>query len=280
MGHVRRVRLELHLTNRGSIMKDDSARSFDAEAELYDLMPSRRNHPDLEFYIELAEQYGGPILELACGTGRVLIPCAERVGDGVGVDLSKGMLDQARESSSKRGLSERAVQLVQGDMESVRLERTFPLIVMGGQSLFFLRTDEALRAALETVRVHLAPGGQWAAAVPVPRMATMMKERDRLRFVAEVRHPTTGSRQAVWNYSSFDEVTQVAARRRIVETLDEDGFVIERRHSIQHIHYRHSAEMRRFITDAGFRFEGVYGDYQRTPFGNGSEYLVWIARKE
>jgi SAM-dependent methyltransferase len=264
----------------GEIMKDGAARSFDAEAELYDLMPSRRNHPDLELYLELAEQYGGPVLELACGTGRVLIPCAEIAGEGVGVDLSKGMLDQARESSSKRGLPERAVQFVQGDMENVRLGRTFPLVVMGGQPLFFLRTDEALRAALETVHVHLAPGGRWAAAVPVPRMAAMMEERDRLRFVAEIRHPTTGSRQAVWNYSSFDEVTQVAARRRIVETLDEDGVVIDRRHSVQHIHYRHPAEMRRFIVDAGFRFEGLYGDYRRAPFGNGSEYLVWVARKD
>ncbi|WP_165966720.1 class I SAM-dependent methyltransferase [Actinomadura sp. 7K507] len=260
-------------------MKDDAARSFDAEAELYDLMPSRRNHPDLELYLELAKQHGGPVLEFACGTGRVLIPCVEVAGEGVGVDLSTGMLDQARENASKQGLSENAAQFVQGDMENVRLGRTFPLVLMGGQPLFFLRTDEALRAALETVHVHLAPGGRFATAVPVPRMATMMAERDRLKFVTEIRHPTTGSRQAVWNYSSFDEVTQVAIRRRIVETLDEDGVVTERQHSVQHIHYRHPAEMQRFIIDAGFRFEGLYGDYRRTPFGNGSEYLVWVARK-
>ncbi|SCG15785.1 Methyltransferase domain-containing protein [Micromonospora echinofusca] len=252
-------------------------KAFALEAELYDVMPGRRAQTDVAFYRDLVERHGGPMLELACGTGRVSIPCAKAAGEVVGVDLAPAMLAQARSRAEAEGVADVA-SFVEGDMCTVRLDRTFPLVTMGGQPLFFLPTDEALKAALETVRVHLAPGGRWATGVPVLHWEDLAAQQDRLLFVAEVRHPRTGQRVAVWDYTSVTEVTQVATRRRITEILDEDGLVLERRHSMQTLHYRHPAELQRLIRDAGFVFEEIHGSYQGAPFGPKARQMVWVAR--
>ncbi|GII66118.1 antibiotic biosynthesis protein [Sphaerisporangium krabiense] len=257
-------------------MTSEMIGAFALEAELYDELPFRRNQPDVEFYRGLAGPSGGPVLDLACGTGRVTLPCAREAGEAVGVDLAPEMLERARAKAVEQGL-DGAVAFVEGDMCTVRLDRTFPLIVMAGQPLFFLSTDDQLRAALDTVRAHLAPGGRWAAGVPVLTHAAMLDMQDKMRFVCEVRHPRTGQRVVIWDYTSVTEVTQVATRRRITEILDEDGLVLERRHSVQTLYYRHPAELQRFIREAGFRLERVHGAYDGRPFGPNSGHLVWVA---
>jgi ubiquinone/menaquinone biosynthesis C-methylase UbiE len=251
--------------------------AFALEADLYDEMPGRKGQPDVTFFLDLAREYGGPVLELACGTGRIALPCARMTGDTTGVDLAPAMLEKASDKARKEGL-ESAVTFLEGDMRSLRLERTFPLVFMGGQPLSFLATDEELKAALETVRIHLVPGGRWAAGVPVFSHLAMLETQDRMRLVCEVRHPHTGQRVAVWNYTSMTEATQIVTRRRITEVLDEDGLVLERRHSVQTLHYRQPAELQRLIQEAGFYIENLYGGYDRQDFGPESRNLVWIAR--
>ncbi|MEV2278201.1 class I SAM-dependent methyltransferase [Nocardiopsis sp. NPDC049922] len=253
--------------------------TFALEAELYDELPFRKAQPDVSFYLGLAEQTGGPVLDLACGTGRVTLPCARATGEAVGVDLSPEMLERGWDKSRSEGLED-AVTLLQGDMCTVRFDRTFPLVIMAGQPLFFLDTDERLRAALRTVRAHLAPGGRWATSVPVLRHEAMAEMQNRLRFVGEVRHPRTGQRVAIWDYTSVTEVTQVATRRRITEILDEDGLVLERRHSSQTLYYRHPAELQRFVRESGLCLEHVYGTYDGRPFGPTSDQLILVARAE
>lgn len=246
------------------------------EAELYDVFWAGLNDLDLPFYRSLTEELGGPLLELACGTGRVLLPCTPAAGSAVGVDWSESMLEQARARATAEGF-DATVELVPGDMRGIRLGRTFPLVIMAGQPLWHLPTDDEWLAALRTAREHLAPGGRFAAGLPVPRFESMAAVHQQPSFAGEVRHPRTGQRIAVWDVTAFDIAEQSVTRRRVYEALDEEGLVVERRHTLLTNHYRYPREVLRLLRESGFRLEHTYGGYDRRPFGPDAEHLVWVA---
>lgn len=250
---------------------------YQLEAAMYDVLWAGLNRLDLPFYLDVAQRYGGPMLELGCGTGRVLLPCLKVVGEAVGVDLSPAMLVTARERVAAEDLGSSSVEVIEGDLRSVRLGRRFPLVIMAGQPLFHLRTDADWEAALATVREHLAPGGRWVTGVPVPRFDEMSRYSERHYFVGEIRHPQTNQRIAIWDHNDFDTGEQSVTRRRVIETLDEDGVVLARQHTLNTNWYRYPGEVRRLVTGAGLRIEHEYGGYDRQPFGSASEHLVWIA---
>jgi SAM-dependent methyltransferase len=250
---------------------------YAGDADLYDVLWAGLSTIDLSFHLSIVERYGGPLLELACGTGRVLLPCAKVAGKAVGVDLSPAMLAQARARVAAEGLDSSAVRLVEGDMCTVRLDETFPLVTMGGQPMFHLSTDEQWLATMATVRAHLAPGGRWLAMVPVPRFDGMAEYDGRQYLVGELRHPVTGRRTLLWDHNSYDIAEQSVTRRRLAETLDEDGLVVERRYSTHRNYYRYPGEVRRLLEAGGFRLDEVYGDHQRNPYGPASKYFIWVA---
>lgn len=250
---------------------------YQIEAAMYDVLWAGLNRLDLPFYLDVAQEYGGPMLELGCGTGRVLLPCLKAVGAAVGVDLSPAMLAAARARIADEDLGPGSVEVVEGDLRTVRLGRRFPLVIMAGQPLFHLRTDADWEAALATVREHLAPGGRWVTGVPVPRFDEMSRYSERQYFVGEIRHPQTNERIAIWDHNDFDTAQQSITRRRVTETLDEDGVVLRRQHNLNTNYYRYPGEVRRLVAAAGLHIEHEYGGYDRQPFGPASEHLVWIA---
>ena len=246
------------------------------EADLYDATTGPVSARDVPFYTALAADAGGPVLELGCGTGRVLLPCVEVAGRGVGVDTSPAMLARARQRAASAGLTDQ-VELYQADMRTIRLGRTFPLVTVPFRSLFLLRGDDEWLAALATVRAHLAPGGRFAADVFVPDPETIAARQDHHGFAGELVHPETGQRVALWEHLTYDPVEQLVTRRRVSEVLDADGLVLERRHRVLEVRYRHPGEVLRLLKTAGFEVDECFGGFDGRPFGADAEDLVWVA---
>jgi SAM-dependent methyltransferase len=250
------------------------------EADLYDATTGEVSERDVPFYSALAADAGGPLLELGCGTGRVLAPCALAMGAGaaaVGVDVSPAMLARARKRMTTAGLDGR-VRLELGDMRTVRLDRRFPLVAIPFRSLFHLPTDDDWLAALATVRAHLEPDGRFAADVFVPDPDLIAARQDHHGFAGEIRHPDTGQRVALWEHTSFDPVAQVATKRRVSEVLDADGLVLERRHRMLEVHFRYPNEVLRLMEAAGFTIDQVFGGFDGRPLDSSAEDLIWVAR--
>jgi len=126
-------------------------------AELYDwelanVAVRRGRCEDLGFYSALAARTGGPVLELACGTGRLTVPLA-----AVGLDIDHQMLALARSRGARH--------LVQADMRRFALARRFGLVVLPYNSLQLLLDDDDLVACLRCARSHIEPGGVMALEV-------------------------------------------------------------------------------------------------------------------
>ena len=247
------------------------------EADLYDVTTAGVSQHDVPFYTALAADAAGPVLELGCGTARVLAPCAAAAGSGVGVDLSPAMLERARRRLASSGLAGR-VELHLGDMRTVRLHRRFPLVTVPFRSMFHLPDDDDWLAALASVRAHLRPGGRFAGDVFVPDPQLLAARQDHHGFAGEVRLADTGQRVALWEHSSFDPVAQVARKRRVTEVLDEDGLVLERRHRLLEVHFRYPREVLRLLATAGFAVEQVFGGFDGRPLDEDADELIWIAR--
>ncbi len=165
---------------------------------------------DLAFYAELAGARGGPVLELGVGTCRVAFAMAETGAEVVGVDRMESMLDGARARIAKRPrrLRER-ITLVQGDFRSVRLDRRFPLVVAPFNAFQHLYTREDLEQALETVRVHLAPGGVFAFDVMLPDPYSLSRDPNRFYRCRPIKHPADDRRYDYAEAFDYDPERQV-----------------------------------------------------------------------
>jgi ubiquinone/menaquinone biosynthesis C-methylase UbiE len=238
------------------------ARHYDAiNAEL------RSGSQDAAFYLSLARESGGPVLELGCGTGRVLLPIALEGISCVGVDASRDMLDVLRAKLPPPNL-----ELVHATMESFELgARRFPLISIPFRAFSHLLDVPAQLAALANVRRHLAPSGRLALDVFDPKLASLARAEDPEALAVSASTPRG-------RVQRFDHVTRDAARQlltlrvRFVAEAPEDCGEGELR-----LRWFHRYELEHLLARAGFAIEALYGGFDRRPWTPGGETIV-VAR--
>ena len=222
---------------------------------------------DAPFYLELALESGGPVLELGCGTGRILLPIAQTGIACVGLDASRDMLDALRAKNPPPNL-----ELVHGTMESFDLgARRFPLITIPFRAFSHLLEVPAQLAALANIRRHLAPAGRLALDVFDPRLerTAIAEEPEALAVSAE----TPRGRVQRFDRVARDLARQVLTlRMRFVADSPEDCGEGELQ-----LRWFHRYELEHLLARAGFAIEALYGGFDRRPWAPGGETIV-IAR--
>ena len=163
---------------------------------------------EINWYEGFARRTGGPVLELACGTGSLLPAIAEKGYEVVGLDLSTNMLRLARERVSQLPVEVQGhIQLHQDDMSNFQLDRKFGLIFIADNSFRELDTKEQMLSCLKCVYQHLRPSGRFLMTVRRFDPARFVNGRREWGWSEPIRHPTTG-----------DLVT-----RKVINQLSEDG---------------------------------------------------------
>jgi SAM-dependent methyltransferase len=207
---------------------------------------------DVGFYVELARQADGPLVELGVGNGRVAIPVARATGRKViGVDTSPAMLQQARERAVEAGVE---LELQEGDMRELTLSEPAALIYCPFRALLHLPTWAHRRQTFERVAASLRPAGRFA-----------------------------------WNAFAFDH--QIAARldghhqdeplphtiryavgdNRIDIMLDGGG--------TSSLWWATKNEWLGLLDVAGLELEALYGGFEREPFTDDSREYVFVATR-
>ena len=208
---------------------------------------------DIPFYVELARQADGALVELGVGNGRVAIPVAEATGKAVlGIDISPAMLARARANAEEAGVE---LELREGDMRELALDEPTALIYCPARALMHLPTWADRRRTFERIAAALEPGGRfaWNAFVFNPHIAGKLDGH--WQDDAPVRH----------------RVDYVPADARIDLTL-EDGSTIP-------LYWSTRAEWEGLLEVAGLETEALYGWFDRRPFDESSEEFVWVARR-
>jgi SAM-dependent methyltransferase len=246
-------------------------------ARLYDAFPFE---DDLPFYLDLATIQGGTVLELACGTGRVLVPLARAGNQVTGVDLSPHMLALAREKLAREGAEVRLrTRLVQADMRDFDLGQQFDLAVIAVKSFVYLTRKEEQLQALGNVARHLRSGGLLAMDLLNPDPRWLLEEAGSLRqdLVQHVQGEeyTVARTEAV---VSIDLASQVRIIRSAYDVVANDGTVTKRFVEWPYrFTYRFEAE--HLLERAGFEIDALFGGYQKEPFTSDSRLMLFLARK-
>jgi SAM-dependent methyltransferase len=226
--------------------------AYDAFAPIYDTWASEMTE-DVPFYVELARQADGPVVELACGTGRVAIPVAQAIGRPViGIDESPAMLERARAAAADADVE---LDLRLQDMRDLGLDEPAALVYCPFRSLLHLASWADRRLVFERVAASLRPGGRfaWNAFVFDPHVAA------ELDGTWSDRH---GARHRI-DYDPTD--------CRIDVTLDGGASIS--------LHWVAPSEWDALLDVSGLELEARYGWFDRRPYDSEARELVAVARR-
>ena len=232
---------------------------------------------DLDFYLDCAREYGGPILELGVGTGRLLVPLAEAGYDVVGLDLSRPMLDIAAARLAGRGFDDRT-QLVEASMADFDLDRQFPLVIIAARSFQHLTNPAAQRATLECVRRHLSPSGTLVLDLFDPNFELLAATHSHGPKPREARNPETGElvRRTVVS-RHHDGAAQTIEETLRFEVVKPDGAVETSEQTSWTLRWSTRQETTWLLELCGLEPIALYSDFNRSPPAYGCEQL-WVAR--
>jgi SAM-dependent methyltransferase len=260
---------------------DDSTLQTAELAAIYDAIYADRE--DAGFWQAIAAAAGGgPLLELGCGTGRVLLPLARAGHEITGLDLSAVMLERchAKLHFEPPAVRDR-VRLLAADMTSFDAGRRFAAIICPFGGFQQLRTVEQQLACLERCRAHLLPHGTLVLDLPNPDPAPPSHVRSHEatdgEATAQLVDWTDGRRIRWWmTVVDYRRSQQCAECEVTYEIIAADGATTRMSETFP-LRYVFRYELEHLLVRAGFRVAALYGDYDRTPFADGSPAMIAVA---
>lgn len=251
-------------------------------AEFYDYVVPYRERRDVDFFLELARQSGGPVLEIGSGTGRVLIPTARAGIEIVGLDSSASMLEVCRGKLAHEPQEvQKRVQLVEGDMRQFDLGREFRLVTIPFRPFQHLISVEDQLACLATIRRHLAAQGTMVLDLFNPSLPYLVDDRFLEDFNREPAFTMPDGRKVLRRHhilgrDFFNQTQDVELIYRVTFPDGREDRLVSR-FTMRYL-FRYEAE--HLLIRSGFEVEQVYADYDKSPFG--SKYpgeLILVAKK-
>lgn len=257
-------------------MTSDNLPSIFDDGDAYDLV--LKDFPyGLDFYVALARAANGPVLDIACGTGRILLPCLAAGVDIEGLDLFEPMLKTLRAKAAGQSLS---AVLHQADMGNYSLPRRYALAMIPFNAFIHNMTQEAQINCLTCCRKHLLPGGSLVFDTFFPSLEIVGAPQNTRVLEGEMPHPETGLPMRLYDTRSFDRVAQEQHSLNEIELLAADGSVQSLHRSEIRSRYIYKHEMELLLRVAGFARWEIYGDFDRRPLTRENDAMVVVAWAE
>lgn len=231
---------------------------------------------DLPFWLAQAARYGGPILELGCGTGRVSIPLAQAGHQVVGIDRAQGMLAEAERKAAQAGCQ---VRWQHADICDFDLNETFSLVIFPANAICHLLTWRALEACLTCVKRHLRPDGRLIVAVFVPNLDILRRDPLGIHLFAEYANPNEQDPVLITHsnrYLADTQINQIALLHSHSADLREISAEV-----IDTVAMRmyFPQELEALLHYNGLMVEHKYGDFDMRPFDSSSPQQLVVCRR-
>lgn len=253
---------------------------FDRVARFYDYenedLVNRIN--DIPFYIEYAKKYVGEVLELACGTGRALIPLVKEGFNITGLDASEEMLEIAKKKAEKLDTEVRnRVKFVYGDMSRFDLDKKFSLIFCTFRSFQHLVTKEEQAACLECVNKHLTDNGIFIFHLFVP-LHRLLAQGKRSLYLGQFRDKENDVYVLRRSEVTYNLAEQTLHEDRFYEWTDKNDKFHREIWSFELAYlFRYEAEL--LLEKYGFKIENIFGNFDKSPYNYHSGEQIFVARK-
>ena len=235
---------------------------------------------EVDFYLDLMEGTEPPVLELGVGTGRIAIPATKAGHQIVGLDLSESMLDVARTKMKSAGVAPGSLDLRQGDMSNFDLPgRSFGLIIIPGNGLALVLSEQDQGATLANATRHLKPGGVVAFSLYNASDEALNEDDNQLFLLGVVNDEATGNRHIMTGINEFDRPNQINRCTQFLETVSRDGATVCRHELPVTTRYLRIDQAVKLANDAGLSVEEVFGDFDRTAYTSTSDEMILVCRK-
>src|SRR5512132_704914 len=248
---------------------------------LYDSVPVYAARPDVQSDIDEARQSRGDILEVGCGTGRILLPVARAGVTIVGLDASRDMLDRCaaklvHESEDVR----RRVTLHQADARAFNLGATFNLVIAPFRVVQHLITIDDQLAFLASVARHLRPHGGLVFDVFNPNFNALVAADGLEREdTPETRLPDGRSFRRAGRVNRVRWLDQVSEVELIYTISNSAGDQVDRFVQSFDMRWYLRAELTHLLERGGFRIRAFYGNFDRSPLNDGSPEQIVVAER-
>lgn len=248
-------------------------------ARFYDAV----SHPvnDVPFYLERIKSVKAEsVLELGCGTGRVLVPLAKSCKEIVGIDYSQEMLETCDTKIANAGLTN--ARVFRGDITNLDLDKTFDLVVAPYRVLQALESDKEVRGFFETIAKHLNPAGKGIVNVFKPKMSAEEMKKSWCRpgeiinqeiDLDDGSHLVYAFRQQKMDKEKLVLYPDMIYRRYVAGALVEEII-----HSIKMRCY-YAEEFKQLITGLGFSITGLWGGYNNEEYNVGPEFVIEFKKR-
>ncbi|MDZ7703085.1 MAG: class I SAM-dependent methyltransferase [Trueperaceae bacterium] len=251
----------------------DYTTDYDLFADLYEQQYAHYRD-DLDFYRRLAEDYGGPVLELGAGGARVSRALAKVGVEVDAIEIAAKMIEKGKDALEEDGLGAK-VRYHQADMRAVRLEPSHhhPLVIAPFNALMHAYTLRDQNATLATVTHHLKKGGRFACDLYTPDFGPM----------GVLRHVTEwdgigGDHSTLFLLQHHDRAAQLVETRYYLDTVGENGALTRQTATLTQRYYTRF-EFERLLYQAGFAQVQLYGDFGRERYHADAPHMVFIASR-
>ncbi|MEW6722207.1 MAG: class I SAM-dependent methyltransferase [Candidatus Micrarchaeota archaeon] len=241
---------------------------YEEMAECYDLIYG--DSADLGFYLTEARNARGPVLEVACGTGRILLAILREGLDAQGIDASEAMLDVLRTKAKGMGL---APKVMAADMRDFKIGSKFRLIIVPYRSFLHLPDTAARRQALSNMLDHLEKGGRLILHTYHPSEEEKLMTGDYHLFESERLRAPDGSDYELRWFLRYDPKNDEGHYKIVFEKGGKT------REFTMDIRYAPEKEMRSLLKQCGFRNIRLYCGFEYSPPFEGCREMVWIAER-
>jgi trans-aconitate methyltransferase len=223
-----------------------------------------------DFYLKLAQRFGGDVLELGCGTGRYTIPIAQQEISITGLDIVPQMLAHAKSKSA-----DLPIQWVEADARDFHLGRQFRFIFESGAMFCHLQTRPDYEALLATIREHLEPDGFFAVSSRFIHAGTILSteaEEDWFTYTT-----SRGEEVRVSGYQQYDEMNQITIETAVRRWTDAAG---QEQVQISPLKLRHFSppELEALLHYNGFKVTESYGDTDFSPLTDASPNIIYLCQ--
>lgn len=222
---------------------------------------------DIEFYKEVVQQSGSPVLELACGTGRVTIPLAKAGFQVTGLDNSESMLERARAKAIPK------VEFILGDMRDFSLDQKFQTILLPFNALGLLHSVNDVVQCLNCVQEHLDQDGQFIISMYNPDLNLLFRSPNETREGFRYLDPESDDEVVISESNIYDRATQL-------NTIHWHYTIGTRQFETQlKLRVFFPQELEALLSFCGFAVQEKFGDFDRTPFLSDSPQQILIVTK-
>jgi SAM-dependent methyltransferase len=249
---------------------------YQSIARYYDAENTDKND-DIPFYLQLAEEHGGPLLDVGCGTGRVMFPLAQAGYEIHGIDNERAMLERAETELKAMPNLRKKLTFYEGDIRTFEMPTKFKLTLVPYNGMMHFHDQETQLEVFRQLRKWTRDDGYLVLDLPNAGDVFASQDTEAVTLERTFLEPQTGHMVMQQSVSYLDRVQQLMRITWIYDEITFDG-TLKRTFAPLILYYYFYSEIRLLLAQTGFEVEEVYGDLDYGPFVDGCERMIVVAK--